>query len=44
MRAKNKNKIYLTNILFILDFEINLLFNRRIYQKNLYRDFNKHNI
>ncbi len=31
MRAKNKNKTHLTNILFVLNFKINLLFNKRIY-------------
>ena len=31
MRAKNKNKTYLTNILFVLDLKINFLFNKHIY-------------
>ena len=44
MRAKNKNKIYLINILFVLNFKVNFLFNKYIYQKDLYKNFNKHNI
>ena len=44
MRTKNKNKIFLINIFDILDFEINLLLSKRIYQKNLYKDFNKYSI
>ncbi len=44
MRAKNKNKAHLTNVLFVLDLEVNLLSSKYIYQKDLYRDFNKHNI
>jgi len=44
MRAKNKNKTYLLNVLYILDLKINLLLNKRIYQKDLYEDFNKYNI
>ncbi len=44
MRAKNKNKVYLINILFVLDFKVNFLSSKRIYQKDLYKIFNKHNI
>ena len=44
MRAKNKNKIYLINVLYILNLKINLLLDRRICQKNLYKDFDKHSI
>jgi len=28
---KNENKIYLVNIFYILDFEVNLLLDKRIY-------------
>jgi len=44
MRVKNKNKVYLINILYILDFEINFLLNKYIYQKDLYKDFDKYSI
>ena len=44
MRAKDKNKPYLINILFVSNLKINLLLNKRIYQKNLHKDFDKNNI
>jgi len=44
MRAKDKNKIYLINILFILDLDISLLLNKRIYYKDLREYFDKNNI
>ena len=44
MRTRDKNKIRLINILFILNLKINLLLNKHIYQKDLYRDFNKNSI
>ncbi len=44
MRARDENKIYLINILFVLDLKINFLLDKRIYQKDLYKNFNKNNI
>jgi len=44
MRAKNENKAYLINVLYILDLKVNFLLNRRMCQKDLYEDFDKHNI
>ncbi len=31
MRTKNKNKVYLTNIFFVLDLKVNFLSNKYIY-------------
>jgi len=44
MRTKNENKIYLINILYVSNLEVNLLLDRRMYQKDLYEDFNKYSI
>jgi len=44
MRAKNKNKTRLINVLFILNLSINLLLNERIYYKDLRKYFDKNNI
>ncbi len=44
MRIKDKNKTHLINALFVLNLKINLLLSKRIYQKDLYKDFDKNNI
>jgi len=44
MRAKNKNKAHLINVLFILNLDVNLLLNERIYYKDLREYFDKNSI
>ena len=44
MRAKDKNKTHLINVLFILDLDISLLLDKRIYCKNLRKYFDKNSI
>jgi len=44
MRAKNKNKAYLINVLYVLDLEVNFLLDRRMCQKDLHKDFDKYSI
>lgn len=31
MRAKNENKVYLVNVLFVSNLRVNLLLNKRMY-------------
>jgi len=44
MRAKNKNKTHLINVLFILDLNFNLLLNKRMCYKDLHNYFDKNSI
>jgi len=44
MRTKDKNKIRLTNVLFILDLDVSLLLDKRIYYKDLREYFDKNSI
>ena len=44
IRARDKNKIYLINILLVSKLKINLLLDKYICQKDLYKDFDKNNI
>ena len=44
MYTKDENKTRLVNILFVSNLRVNLLSSKHIYQKNLYKDFNKNNI
>jgi len=44
MRAKDKNKARLLNALFVLNLDVNLLLNKRIYYKDLREYFDKNNI
>ncbi len=44
MRARDKNKTYLINVLFVLNLKVIFLSNKYICQKDLYKDFNKNSI
>jgi len=44
MRTKDKNKTRLINVFFVLNLNINLLLNKRIYYKDLRDYFDKNNI
>ena len=44
MRARDKNRISLINVLCIISLDVNLLLNKRIYKKKLYKKVDKNNI
>ncbi len=44
MRAKDKNKAHLINVLFVLNLNVSLLLNKYMYYKDLRKYFDKNNI
>ena len=44
IRNHDKNSIFLSSILYVLNFKVNFLFNKRIYKKKLQESFDQQNL